>query len=227
MTDITQALDNVRKRIDDAAMACGRNGAGIGLIAVSKTRPASDLQRAFHHGQRCFGESYVQEALVKINTLKDCAIEWHFLGPIQSNKTRLIARHFDWVHSIDRLKIARRLSEQRPAALPPLNICLQFNVSGEASKSGVMQAELLSTAITIARLPNIQLRGLMAIPARSHDRAEQLKAFIAVADAYQALQAEGLALDTLSMGMSGDLEAAISAGATLVRVGSAIFGERV
>ena len=226
MTEITQAIDNTKKRIVDSARACGRNPADITLIAISKTRPASDIRHAFEHGQRFFGESYCQEAIDKIEALKDCAIEWHFIGPMQSNKTRLIAHHFDWVHSIDRLKIARRLSEQRPPQLTPLNICLQVNISGEDSKSGLTLDELLPTALSVNALPRLKLRGLMAIPARTKDTRQQLQTFAAVAAAQQQLITHGLELDTLSMGMSDDLEAAITAGATMVRVGTGIFGAR-
>jgi len=226
MTEITQAIDNTKKRIVDSARACGRNPADITLIAISKTRPASDIRHAFEHGQRFFGESYCQEAIDKIEALKDCAIEWHFIGPMQSNKTRLIAHHFDWVHSIDRLKIARRLSEQRPPQLTPLNICLQVNISGEDSKSGLTLDELLPTALSVNALPRLKLRGLMAIPAITKDTRQQLQTFAAVAAAQQQLITHGLELDTLSMGMSDDLEAAITAGATMVRVGTGIFGAR-
>jgi len=226
MTRLTQAIDNTKQRIRDAALACGRDAETIGLIAVSKTRPASDIREAFAHGQRRFGESYLQEASDKIAALTDCAIEWHFIGPLQSNKTRQIAGHFDWVHSINRLKIARRLSEQRPATLPPLNICLQVNISGEASKSGLTLEALLPTALAVVELPRLRLRGLMAIPSPSKDSRQQFRDFSAVAAAQQHLLDHGLELDTLSMGMSADLEAAIRAGATLIRVGTAIFGER-
>jgi hypothetical protein len=226
MTTLTQAIDITRKRIADAAHDCGRDPTTIELIAVSKTVPDDVIRHAYEHGQRCFGESYLQEAIDKLQALKDCAIEWHFIGPIQSNKTRLIASHFDWVHSIDRLKIARRLSEQRPPECPPLNVCLQINISDEASKSGLALDELLPTAHAVAALPRLHLRGLMAIPAPSSDPQQQFKYFAAVATAQQHLIDQGLKLDTLSMGMSGDLEAAIKAGATHVRVGSAIFGER-
>jgi len=227
MTEITQGIDNIRKRVTDSALSCGRKPAEIKLIAVSKTRPADDIRYAYDHGQKYFGESYCQEAIEKIEELKDCAIEWHFVGPIQSNKTRLIASHFDWVHSVDRLKIARRLNEQRPPHLPPLNICLQVNISGESSKSGLHPDELLATARSISALPRLRLRGLMAIPARTNDTQQQLKTFTAIATAQDQLIAQGLTLDSLSMGMSDDLEAAIMAGATMVRVGSAIFGKRV
>ena len=227
MTTLTQAIDITKQRISDAALVNGRDPDAIKLIAVSKSRPASDIRHAFEHGLRCFGESYLQEAIDKIKALEDCAIEWHFIGPIQSNKTRQIASHFDWVHSIDRIKIARRLSEQRPPSLPPLNVCLQINISGEASKSGLTLEDLLPVARAVAVLPRLRLRGVMAIPAPSSDPQQQLKYFAAVATAQQHLIDQGLDLDTLSMGMSDDLEAAIKAGATQIRIGSAIFGERV
>ena len=226
MTTIAQALDNTRQRIREAAMACGRDAETIALIAVSKTRPAGDIREAFAQGQHRFGESYVQEAVEKIEALTDCAIEWHFIGPIQSNKTRQIAAHFDWVHGIDRIKIARRLSEQRPPELPRLNVCLQVNISAEASKSGMSLEELLPTARAVAALPRLRLRGLMAIPAPGDNAQQHYRDFSAVAAAQRQLLDQGLELDTLSMGMSDDLEAAIRAGATLIRVGTAIFGER-
>jgi len=177
-------------------------------------------------GVRRFGENYLQEALQKIEALADLDLEWHFIGPIQSNKTRAIAEHFDWVHSVDRLKIARRLNEQRPAALAPLNVCLQLNVSAEQSKSGAEPAQLAALAAEVAALPRLRLRGLMAIPAATEDVARQRAAFRCMGEAQAQLQAAGLELDTLSMGMSGDLEAAIAEGATLVRIGTALFGPR-
>jgi pyridoxal phosphate enzyme (YggS family) len=193
------------------------------LLAVSKTKPAQALREAYAAGLRDFGENYLQEALGKQLELADLPLIWHFIGPIQSNKTRAIAEHFDWVHSVDRLKIAQRLSEQRPAELPPLNICIQVNVSGEASKSGCTPADLPALAEAISTLPRLKLRGLMAIPEPTEDRAEQDAAFAAV----QRLQASlNLPLDTLSMGMSHDLESAIAQGATWVRIGTALFGAR-
>ena len=186
------------------------------------------MQEAFDAGQRAFGENYLQEALDKIAALqgKTPGLEWHFIGPIQSNKTRPIAEHFDWVHSVDRLKIAQRLSEQRPEELGPLNICLQVNISAEASKSGLAPEALPEVAAQVAQLPRLRLRGLMAIPAPSDDMKQQRAAFAAVRGLYEQLRAGGLAMDTLSMGMSADLEAAVAEGATIVRVGSAIFGAR-
>jgi pyridoxal phosphate enzyme (YggS family) len=197
---------------------------------VSKTFPAQAVLDAMAAGQMAFGENYLQEALDKIASVAqaqpDAAVEWHFIGPIQSNKTRPIAASFAWVHTVDRLKIAQRLSEQRPPELGPLNICLQVNISGEASKSGASPEELPALAREVAQLPNLRLRGLMAIPEPTTDVAEQRAAFARVRALFDALRAEGLALDTLSMGMSGDLAPAIAEGATIVRVGSAIFGKR-
>lgn len=224
MATIEQRLAEVRQRILDAEKAAGRVCGSVGLIAVSKTKPAADLAEAYRLGQRDFGENYLQEALSKQEQLQDLAITWHFIGPIQSNKTKPLAENFQWVHGVDRLKIAQRLSEQRPAHLPPLNICLQVNVSGEASKSGVSPAELPPLATAVAQLPRLKLRGLMAIPAPTESLAEQRHAFRQLRLALENLALEGL--DTLSMGMSDDLEAAILEGATLVRIGTAIFGER-
>ena len=226
MSDLTQAIDLTVKRIHDAALAAGRDPATITLVAVSKTRPATDIRAAYAQGLKHFGESYLQEALPKLDELQDCAIEWHFIGPIQSNKTRPIATRFDWVHSVDRLKIAQRLSEQRPSELEPLNICLQVNISNEASKSGLHPDELSEIAAEIADLPRLRLRGLMAIPAPTSNPDQQLQMFTAIARAQHDLIDQGLPLDTLSMGMSDDLEMAIRAGATQVRIGSAIFGAR-
>ena len=199
----------------------------VQLLAVSKTQPAEALRRAFHAGQRRFGESYVQEALTKLEQLGDCPLEWHFIGPLQSNKTKHIAAHFDWVHSIDRFKIAERLNDQRPPGLPPLNVCLQVNISGERTKSGVALAELADLAAAVHALDRLRLRGLMAIPAPCADFEAQRRPFRALREALEALNAQlGLTLDTLSMGMSDDLEAAVAEGATMVRIGTAIFGER-
>jgi pyridoxal phosphate enzyme (YggS family) len=226
MTTIANALQAVRTRISQAATRCGRDPQAIALIAVSKTVDAAVLRSAQGCGQQAFGESYVQEALPKIAALRDLAIEWHFIGPLQSNKTKAVAENFAWVHSVERAKIAQRLSEQRPAGLPALNVCLQVNVSGEASKSGVAPMELPALAQAVATLPKIKLRGLMAIPEATGDAAKQQAQFRLLRSLRDDLNARGFALDTLSMGMSGDLEAAIAEGATLVRVGSAIFGER-
>ncbi|WP_030137910.1 YggS family pyridoxal phosphate-dependent enzyme [Pseudomonas fluorescens] len=223
MTTIADNIAQVRSRIHAAEQAAQRAAGSVQLLAVSKTKPAQALREAYAAGLRDFGENYLQEALGKQAELTDLPLIWHFIGPIQSNKTRAIAEHFDWVHSVDRLKIAQRLSEQRPAELPPLNICIQVNVSGEASKSGCTPTDLPTLAKAIAALPHLTLRGLMAIPEPTDDRAEQDAAFAAV----QRLQASlDLPLDTLSMGMSHDLESAIAQGATWVRIGTALFGAR-
>lgn len=224
---IEQRLQQLRSRIVAAAGAAGRDPAEIRLIAASKTFDASAVREAHAVGQVDFGENYAQEALDKMDELGDLPLVWHFIGPIQSNKTRAIAERFDWVHSVDRLKIAERLSAQRPQSLPPLDICLEVNISGEASKGGVPAEDLPVLAQAVSHLPRLRLRGLMAIPAPSSDPLEQRAAFAAVRRLYEALRASGYSLDTLSMGMSGDLEAAIAEGATMVRVGTAIFGERV
>ena len=223
---IAEQLQIVRARIAAAAQACGRDPASVRLLAVSKSFPAADLRAAQAVGQDCFGESYLNEALPKIAALTDPAPEWHFIGPLQSNKTRAIAEHFAWVHGVDRLKIAERLDAHRPARLPPLNLCIQVNISGEASKSGVRLEELGALARSITPLPRLRLRGLMAIPAPSDAVSEQRAAFRQLRLAFDELIAQGLPLDTLSMGMSDDLEAAIAEGATIVRIGSAIFGAR-
>jgi len=230
MGSIGSNLQEVKRRIVAACDAIGRDAQSVKLLAVGKTFAAAALREAHAAGQRAFGENYVQEALAKIEALADlrAQIEWHLIGPLQSNKTRAVAEHFDWVHSVDRLKIAERLAEQRPAGLPPLALCLQVNVSGEASKSGVAPAELPALARAVAALPGgrVRLRGLMSIPEPVQGFARQRAPHRELARALQALRDEGLALDTLSMGMSTDLEAAIAEGATIVRVGSAIFGAR-
>jgi pyridoxal phosphate enzyme (YggS family) len=226
MGTIAANLQGVKSRIRRACEGAGRDPREIVLVAVSKTFPAGDIGAAHEAGQRCFGESYVQEAVGKIEALAALGLEWHFIGPIQSNKTREIATHFDWVHSVDRLRIAERLSAQRPPERGPLDVLLQVNISGEATKSGVSPAELDSLAKAVARLPSLRLRGLMAIPEPTEDMALARGHFEAVRALKDALCAEGLALDTLSMGMTDDLEPAIAAGATMVRVGTAIFGER-
>lgn len=223
MSTIPESVAKVRARIREAAQASGRDPQSVQLLAVSKTKPASALREAFACGQRDFGENYLQEALAKQAELADLELTWHFIGPIQSNKTRAIAGHFAWVHAVDRLKIAQRLSEQRPTDLPPLNLCLQVNVSGEASKSGCAPAELAELARAVAELPNLRLRGLMAIPEPTDDPAAQRAAFARLRELKDGL---GLDLDTLSMGMSHDLEAAIAEGATWVRIGTALFGAR-
>ncbi|PWF47868.1 YggS family pyridoxal phosphate-dependent enzyme [Massilia glaciei] len=230
MSTISHNLQAVDASIVAAADAARRPRASISLLAVSKTFPPAAVIEAVGAGQRAFGENYLQEALDKIAALAaalpEVPLAWHFIGPIQSNKTRPIAAAFDWVHTVERLKIAERLSEQRPAGLAPLNICLQVNISGEASKSGAAPAALPELARAVALLPNLRLRGLMAIPEPETDPARQRAAFAAVRRLYEQLRAEGHALDTLSMGMSGDLGAAIAEGATMVRIGSAIFGAR-
>jgi hypothetical protein len=223
MSTIAENIAKVGARIREAAQASQRNFADIGLLAVSKTKPAEAIREAHAAGLRDFGENYLQEALEKQTQLADLPLIWHFIGPIQSNKTRPIAEHFDWVHSVDRLKIAQRLSEQRPAHLPALNICLQVNVSGEQSKSGCSPEELTALARAVVALPNLRLRGLMAIPEPTDDVAAQHAAFARLRQLRDEL---ALNLDTLSMGMSHDLEAAIAEGATWVRIGTALFGAR-
>lgn len=227
MTAILSNLQAVHQAIAQAAQQAQREVAGITLLAVSKTFPAAAIREAYAAGQRAFGENYLQEALDKMVELRDLSLEWHFIGPIQSNKTRPIAENFSWVHSVDRLKVAERLSEQRPAHLPPLNVCLQVNVSGESSKSGVLPQDAVVLARTIALLPRLRLRGLMAIPAPADSLAAQRAPFARLRELQEELKAQtGLQLDTLSMGMSHDLAAAILEGATMVRVGTAIFGSR-
>ena len=219
-------LHRVSQRIRAAALVANRSPASVRLLAVSKTRPAEALLAAFAAGQCDFGESYVQEALAKIRALAGHPLVWHFIGPIQSNKTREIAAHFHWVHSIDREKVARRLNEQRPAELPPLNVCIQVNICAEASKSGISPATVPALAAAVAEMPRLHLRGLMAIPAPARDPLRQRRFFAQLRQLQEALIHQGLPLDTLSMGMSGDLEAAIAEGATIVRIGTAVFGPR-
>ena len=228
MPDLIHNLEAVKQRIAMAAHVAGRDARSIALLAVSKTFPAEDVRAAHVAGQCAFGENYVQEALTKIEALADLrgSLEWHFIGPLQSNKTRLVAEQFDWVHSVDRLKIAQRLSEQRPDNLPALNVCLQVNISGESSKSGVSVEEAAEVAREIATLPKLKLRGLMAIPEPVGSIDEQRVPHRQLRELFERLREEGLALDTLSIGMSGDLEAAVLEGATIVRVGTAIFGAR-
>jgi pyridoxal phosphate enzyme (YggS family) len=228
MTMIGDNLQHVRERIVTACTAAGRDPASVHLLAVSKTFPADVVREAQAAGQVAFGENYVQEGVAKIEALADLRgkLEWHCIGPLQSNKTRVVATHFDWVHSIDRLKIAERLSEQRPAELPPLQVCLQVNVDAGANKSGVPPDEALALARAVAALPRLRLRGLMAIPEPAPDFESQRELFLAAARVFEAIRADGIALDTLSLGMSADLEAAIAAGSTMVRVGTAIFGRR-
>ena len=226
MNAIASNLQAVNRDIAQAARMAQRRAEDVALLAVSKTFPAAVVREAFQAGQQAFGESYVQEALGKMEALRGLPLEWHFIGPIQGNKTRSIAENFAWVHSVDRLKIAERLSAQRPQNLPPLNVCIQVNVSGESSKGGVSPAEAAELAQAVARLPHLRLRGLMAIPAPVDGLAEQRKPFAQLHELMQQLDAQGLKLDTLSMGMSHDLTAAVLEGATIVRVGTAIFGER-
>lgn len=228
MSSIGTSLQEVKGRIVAACLAAGRDAQAVTLLAVSKTQPAAALREAAAAGQRAFGENYVQEALDKIAALQDLDLQWHLIGPLQSNKTRVVAQAFDWVHSVDRLKTAQRLAEQRPAHLPPMQLCLQVNVSGEASKSGVSPAELPALATAVAALPpqRVCLRGLMCIPAPAASEATQRAPLRALRALRDELQARGLQLDTLSMGMSEDLEAAVAEGSTLLRIGSAIFGRR-
>lgn len=220
-------------RISAAAARAGRDPAAIALLAVSKAQSAAAVAEAVRAGQNAFGENYVQEALEKMQAVTGLlgkvragALEWHFIGPLQSNKTRMVAERFAWAHSVERGKIAQRLSDQRPAQLPPLAVLIQVNVSGEASKSGVAPEGAEALAREVARLPRLRLRGLMTVPEPSDDETLQRARFRALRELLERLRAQGLALDTLSMGMSGDLEAAIAEGATLVRIGTAIFGER-
>ncbi len=230
MATISSRLQQVQQRIASACAAAGRPRESVTLLAVSKTCAAERVREAHAAGQARFGENYVQEALAKIEQLADLRglIEWHLIGPLQSNKTRAVAEHFDWVHSVDRQKLAERLSAQRPPQLPPLQVCLQVNIDGEASKSGLAPAEVAAVAHAVARLPGLRLRGLMAIPepAGTAGIEAQRRPHRALRELLHALQRDGLAVDTLSMGMSADLEAAVAEGATLVRVGTAVFGER-
>jgi hypothetical protein len=226
MTTIASNLQAVCDAMAAAAIKAGRAPDNVTLLAVSKTFAPDAIRAAHDAGQTRFAESYVQEALPKVAALHDLPIEWHFIGPIQGNKTRTIAEHFAWVHSVDRLKIAERLSAQRPAHLPPLQVCLQVNISNEASKSGVHPGEVAQLAMQVARLPQLELRGLMAIPAPSDEVAVQRKAFARLRELLEQLNGQGLQLDTLSMGMSHDFAAAIAEGATMVRIGTAIFGNR-
>jgi len=225
-TLLAERLQTVRERIAEAERRFGRAPGSVALLAVSKGHPASAIRACADLGQRRFGESYLQESAGKLDDLSDLPLEWHFIGPIQSNKTAAIAARFDWVHGIYRLRIARRLSEQRPENLPPLNVCIQVNISGEASKSGATLEELPELAEQIRELPGLVLRGLMAIPAPSDDFESQRQPLRRLREAQEALIARGHTLDTLSMGMSDDLEAAVAEGSTIVRVGTALFGTR-
>ena len=230
MSSIAEKLQQVRRRITRGCDDAGRRAQSVTLLAVSKTFGATQVRDAFVAGQRDFGENYVQEALAKMAALADLreAMRWHLIGPLQSNKTRVVAESFDWVHSVERLKTAQRLAEQRPAHLPPLQLCLQVNISGEASKSGLQPGEVATVAHAVAALPaeRVRLRGLMAIPEPADDFEAQRLPHRALRELLHALNATGLGMDTLSMGMSADLDAAVAEGATIVRVGSAIFGAR-
>jgi pyridoxal phosphate enzyme (YggS family) len=223
---IEAQIDSVRQRIQSACKACGRPTDAVTLLAVSKTFGPDAVQAAYRAGQSAFGENYIQEAVEKITTLRQLPLQWHCIGPIQSNKTRLVAEHFDWVHTVDRLKIAQRLSEQRPSGLPRLQVCIQVNVDGGATKSGIAPADVPGLAREVASLPRLHLRGLMCIPEQTPDFAAACAVFTRARSLFYTLNADGMALDTLSMGMSADLEAAIASGSTMVRVGSAIFGGR-
>ncbi|WP_440867256.1 YggS family pyridoxal phosphate-dependent enzyme [Symbiopectobacterium purcellii] len=230
MNPIEQNLQNVREKIATAATACGRDPHAVTLLAVSKTKPVAAIEEAIAGGQRGFGENYVQEGVDKVlyfrEAMPQVALQWHFIGLLQSNKSRLVAEHFDWCHTVDRPKIAQRLSEQRPAAIAPLNVLLQVNISGEASKSGIAPADLPALAATVAALPHLTLRGLMAIPAPESDYVRQLAVFQSMNDLFAQLKLHYPQVDTLSMGMTDDMGAAIAAGSTLVRIGTAIFGAR-
>jgi pyridoxal phosphate enzyme (YggS family) len=226
MTTIAENLQSVRLRIARASAAAGRDVNEVTLLAVSKTFGTDAVREAFSSGQKAFGENYIQEAVDKIEALRDLPLQWHCIGPIQSNKTRWVAAHFQWAHTIDRLKIAQRLSEQRGAGQPPLQVCIQVNIDGGAGKSGVPPDAVLALAKEVAQLPRLVLRGLMTIPEPAADLAAQKAVHLRARALFEQLRAHGLALDTLSMGMSGDLEAAVAAGSTMVRVGTAIFGLR-
>ncbi len=228
MATIEANIQQVRARIARACATAQRPVQSVTLLCVSKTFGADAVREAFEAGERRFGENYVQEGIDKIAALASLRgdIEWHLIGPLQGNKTRAVAEQFDWVHSVDRLKIAQRLSQQRPAHLPPLQLCLQVNISGEESKSGLALAKVAEVAREVAKLPRVTLRGLMAIPEPANDEAAQRRPHARLRELQLGLRAEGLAMDTLSMGMTGDLEAAVAEGATIVRVGTAIFGGR-
>jgi len=226
MTMIADNLHQVRARIAQACLQAGRAADAVALLAVSKTFGPDAVRAAHAAGQTAFGENYIQEAVDKIAALQDLALQWHCIGPIQSNKTRLVAQHFDWVHSVDRLKIAQRLSEQRPPELPPLQVCIQVNIDGGSTKAGVVPADALALARAVAVLPQLRLRGIMTIPEPAPDFVAACAVHKRARALFDALNAQGLGLDTLSMGMTGDMEAAIHAGSTMVRVGTAIFGGR-
>ncbi|HHX8646575.1 YggS family pyridoxal phosphate-dependent enzyme [Vibrio antiquarius] len=230
MSSIQQNIEHITSQIRYDEQKCGRTPESVQLLAVSKTKPVEAILEAYQAGQTAFGENYVQEGVSKVQHFAehypDNRIEWHFIGPIQSNKSRLVAEHFDWVHTIDRTKIAQRLNDQRPSEFKPLQVLIQVNTSGEASKSGVTEAEVFELAELISRLPNLTLRGLMSIPANVSDYESQLHEFQKLATLKQTLEAQFPEIDTLSMGMSGDMTAAIEAGSTMVRIGTAIFGAR-
>jgi len=226
VTNITNNLKNLRARVAKLEDSCGREPGQVRLVAVSKKHPADAIRQAFGAGQADFGENFLQEALEKMPELSDLPLVWHFIGRIQSNKTRPIAEHFDWVHTVDRLKIAQRLSQQRPPEKPPLNVCIQVNVGDPENKAGVAPDEAARLASDVARLPGMRLRGLMCMPPESRDPDTQRGYFRILAHLREQLRGEGLDLDTLSMGMSGDLESAILEGATMIRIGTAIFGSR-
>ncbi|HHF3180139.1 TPA: YggS family pyridoxal phosphate-dependent enzyme [Vibrio alginolyticus] len=230
MSSIQQNIEHITSQIRYDEQKCGRTPESVQLLAVSKTKPVEAILEAYQAGQTAFGENYVQEGVSKVQHFAehypDNRIEWHFIGPIQSNKSRLVAEHFDWVHTIDRTKIAQRLNDQRPSELKPLQVLIQVNTSGEASKSGVTEAEVFELAELISLLPNLTLRGLMSIPANVSDYESQLREFQKLATLKQTLEAQFPEIDTLSMGMSGDMTAAIEAGSTMVRIGTAIFGAR-
>jgi pyridoxal phosphate enzyme (YggS family) len=225
-TSIADNIAQVRAQMAAACQAAGRAAGSVQLLAVSKTWGFDAVQAAYAAGQTDFGENYIQEAVDKIAALRDLPLVWHCIGPIQSNKTRLVAEHFDWVHSIDRLKIAHRLSEQRPEHLPPLQVCIQVNVDGGVTKSGVSPSDLPQLARAVAALPRLQLRGLMTIPEPAETDAQMRAVHHQAKELFDQLRAQGLPLDTLSMGMSADMAAAIAEGSTMVRVGTAIFGKR-
>lgn len=230
MTSIKQNINQITIQIENSVQKCGRRPDSVQLLAVSKTKPIALLEQAITVGQRAFGENYVQEGVEKVQYFKknhsETSLEWHFIGPIQSNKTRPIAEHFDWVHSVERLKIAQRLNEQRPVELGELNVLIQVNISSEQSKSGTTSDEVMALAAAINDMPNLTLRGLMSIPANVSNYDEQLAAFTQLASIQNQLRAQYPQVDTLSMGMSGDMDAAIEAGSTMVRIGTAIFGAR-
>ncbi|ALZ95209.1 YggS family pyridoxal phosphate enzyme [Leclercia adecarboxylata] len=229
MNDIAHNLAQVRDKISAAATRCGRASEEVTLLAVSKTKPASAIAEAIDAGQRMFGENYVQEGVEKIRHFREKGIadlQWHFIGPLQSNKSRLVAEHFDWCHTVDRLRIASRLSEQRPAEMPPLNVLIQINISDENSKSGIALEALDQLADEVAALPGLKLRGLMAIPAPESDYDRQFAVARQMAVAFEALKTRFPTVDTLSLGMTDDMAAAIAAGSTMVRIGTAIFGAR-